>query len=76
MSITNSARDRDESGRLKRGLRGPNLVQSTPARWTRIHMNRPRRHENRQLCRLIVARRDPDAVVWPLGSRKPHIYYW
>lgn len=76
MSITNRATDRDANGRLKRSYRGPNWVQSTPSWWTHVHMNRPQRHENRRLCRLIVAGDHTDSTVWPVGSRKPHRYYW
>lgn len=76
MSTTNRARDRDEVGRLKRNFRGPNATQTTPGSWVRQHMNRPRRLENRRLCRLVVAGGSPDVMVWPLGSRKPHIYRW
>lgn len=76
MSTTNRAKDRDDRGYLKRNLRGPNNVMSTPGHWVRTHMNRPRRHENRRLCRLVLQGRDPDEVIWPRGSRKPHLYFW
>ena len=76
MSTTNRAKDRDDRGYLKRKLRGPNDVMSTPGSWVRAHVNRPRRHENRHLCRLVVQGLDPDELIWPIGSRKPHVYYW
>ena len=76
MSTTNRAKDRDEFGRLKRHLRGPNSTFSTPGHWVSMHMNRPLRQENRRLCRLISSGRDPEGITWPLGSKKPHVYYW
>ena len=76
MSTTNRATDRDDRGRLKRCLRGPNLVQSTPRYWVQLYMTRPRRRENRRLCLQVVRGRGPDAIAWPLGSRRPHVYYW
>lgn len=76
MSTTNRAKDRDEFGRLKRRFRGPNSTFSTPAYWVNKHMNRPLRRENRRLCRLVSSGRDSEGIAWPLGSRKPHVYYW
>lgn len=76
MSCTNRSRDRDGSGRLKRAHRGPNIRQTTPSWWTQIYSHRPQRHENRRLCREIAAGCDLDSTAWPLGSRKPHTYYW
>ena len=76
MSITNRAHDRDARGRLKRGYRGPNRVMSTPGYWVRLHMNRPRRHENRSLCYRVTLGDDPDGMIWPLGCHKPHKYFW
>jgi hypothetical protein len=76
MSVFNKSSDRDEAGRLLRGYRKPKHPMSTPSRWIRGHMTKPRRNENNKLCRQIVAGKDPDALAWPLGSRKPHYYYW
>lgn len=76
MSTYNRALDRDERGRLKRHYRRPNFPMSTPNWWVREFMNRPRRRENRHLCRLIKFGCDPDLMIWPLGNRKPHRYYW
>ena len=76
MSTTNRAKDRDEFGRLKRRFRGPHSLLSTPSYWVREHMNRPLRHSNRRLCRLVSMGLDSEEIAWPLGSRKPHVYYW
>lgn len=76
MSTYNRARDRDERGRLKRHYRRPAWSGSTPGWWVRTTMNRPRRRLNRHLCGLVVKGREPDALLWPVGGRKPHVYYW
>lgn len=76
MSVLNKARDRDANGRLIRAYRHPKFPMSTPGWWTSAHMNCPLRHENRRLCRQVLAGNEPDALAWPLGSRKPHYYYW
>jgi hypothetical protein len=76
MSTYNRALDRDVNGRLKRRYRRQPFPMSTPSRWARDHMNRPRRHLNRQLCQLVELGSDPDGLVWPLGNRKPHVYFW
>ena len=46
---------------------------SYPGWWDTLFHHRPRRQEERRLCRL--AERGVDDGVWPLG-RKPHKYYW
>lgn len=77
MSCTNKGQDRDAEDRLIRALRRPHgAVQSTPGTWVSVHMNRPRRHENRRLCQKVFAGEDPDGIVWPVGARRPHLYYW
>ncbi|MGQ0503583.1 MAG: hypothetical protein ACT4P0_13405 [Panacagrimonas sp.] len=76
MSTYNRALDRDENGRLKRRYRRPPFPMSTPSHWVRDHMNRPRRRQNRRLCRLVTRGHDPEGLSWPLGNRRPHLYYW
>ncbi|WP_411888377.1 hypothetical protein [Hydrocarboniphaga effusa] len=76
MSNTNRAKDRDDRGRLKRNLRRPKYPMSTPGWWVRLQVNRPRRHENRYLCHRVLRGFDPEGMTWPLGSHKPHVYYW
>jgi hypothetical protein len=48
----------------------------TPAAWNILFHSRPRRRRDR--ARLSELRRggDPDSLVWELGNRRPHIYYW
>ena len=51
-------------------------VSSTPGWWVSLYMNRPKRRENRRLCREIVAGTVPESMAFPLGNRRPHVYYW
>ena len=53
-----------------------NFSSSYPACWDRQYHTRPRRSKTRRLEWAIRHGADPDAVVWPLGNSKPHIYYW
>ena len=49
----------------------------TPAWWTRMFMNRPKRVENRRLCNVALFDEDQgDGMVFPVGNNKPHRYYW
>lgn len=79
MSTTNKARDRGADGRLRRRYRRryePHFPNGTPKWWRKLHMTRPRRRANKQVCRLVLKGSDPDSLVLPLGNRKPHRYYW
>lgn len=76
MSTYNRARDRDASGCLKRTYRRPAWTGSTPGWWVHLTMNKPRRRLTRHLCRLVSKGREDEEFAWPLGSRKPHVYYW
>lgn len=49
---------------------------TTPGWWANLYMNRPKRRENRRLCKEVAAGADPDSIVFPLGNRRPHVYYW
>ena len=52
-------------------------MAQTPGWWVRLFMNRPKRAAIRRLERKILhGKLDPDNTPWPLGSRKPHSYYW
>ena len=77
MSVKNRIRDRDATGRILRSVtsrRG--RIMTTPGWWVCFRMNRPKRRENRRLCKAIVAGADPESIVFPLGNRRPHLYYW
>jgi hypothetical protein len=49
---------------------------STPSWWITEFMTRPERRKNKRLCNKVLKGADPDNIAWPLGTRKPHIYYW
>lgn len=48
----------------------------TPAHWNILHHSRPRRRRTAQLATKLLKGTEPDDLVWDLGNRKPHIYYW
>ncbi len=49
----------------------------SPSWWRKCFMLRSQRREEKRLCDdLAKGRRDADATPMPLGSRKPHVYYW
>ena len=60
----------------KRFRDGRKHMTSTPSWWVREYMNRPKRHKNTSLCHLIKKGYSADDVAWPVGNRKPHVYYW
>jgi len=80
VSIKNKATDRDERGRIARKYTGHGChshPMGTPGWWISLHMIRPARRTSRALCRALVRGEiDPDEVVFPLGSQKPHEYFW
>lgn len=52
-------------------------ASQTPGWWVRLFMNKPKRAAIHRLERKIETdRADADSVTFPLGSRKPHSYYW
>ncbi len=80
MSRTHRHRDRDANGRLLRKYRHPyhgvSFPRGAPKWWRKLYMSRPRRRENRMLCRLVEKGVDSEALVFPLGNHKPHVYFW
>lgn len=55
------------------GLEDWRWSSNYPRWWDQMFHTRPRRQEERLLCRL--AERDVEDGIWPL-SKKPHKYYW
>lgn len=56
---------------------GYSWCSQTPGWWVRLFMNRPKRAAIHRLERkILLGVLDPDSTYWPLGSRKPHSYYW
>ncbi len=79
MSTTNRALDRGPDGKLLRTLRRSHEVpfpHGTPRSWRKLYMTRPRRRENKRLCWQVQRGADYEGMSFPLGNRKPHIYYW
>lgn len=80
MSTHNQHSDRDADGRLLRGKfrrgRSPAFPNGTPKWWRQMFMTRRRRRANASCCTRIRNGADPDALVFPLGNHKPHVYYW
>lgn len=77
MSVKNKAKDRDRSGRIRRKYTGPESTWcGTPSWWINMFMNRPKRAENKRLCRKVMLGADPEKLTFPLGNRKPHMWYW
>ncbi len=79
MSVTNKSKDRDARGRPDRKYTGPEStfwLSHTPKWWVKLYMTRPKRRQNTAVCRAIVKGADPDEMIYPLGNRKPHRYYW
>jgi len=79
MSTTHRYLDRGPDGRLLRKYRrlyGPAFLGGTPKWWRKLFMTRPRRRENRALCHRILRGEDYERLAFPVGSRKPHVYYW
>lgn len=53
------------------------MMGGWPAWWDRQFHIRPKRAATKRLERKILRGEiDPDDTAWPLGSRKPHIYFW
>lgn len=80
MSVTNRAKDRGADGRLRLKYRGkvrwPHFPRGAPKWWRKMFFTRPRRRENKRLCKLAAVSHGPDRLVFPVGNRKPHAYYW
>lgn len=49
---------------------------TTPAWWNLTFHTRPKRRAETRVLRAIMLGADPDGVLWPVSSHKPHVYYW
>jgi len=55
----------------------PRPYGQTPSWFVREFMNRPKRAQDRQTIRRVLSGRlDFDDVIFNLGNRKPHVYFW
>lgn len=53
------------------------MMSGWPAWWDRVFHTRRKRAEIRRLeGKVMRGEVDPDNLSWPLGSRKPHQYFW
>lgn len=62
MSVRNKTKDRDAQGKIKAAYRGKPCHRrflSTPSWWTRLYMTRPRRQQNRRICRAVEKGANP-----------------
>ena len=81
MSVKNKAKDRNHNGRIRRKYTNSHKwavhYDKSPGWWVEIFMTRPQRREEARLCRMLERESvDGDEVIFPLGSHKPHVYYW
>jgi hypothetical protein len=79
MSVKNKSKDRDAHGRINRKYTGHEStywLAHTPRWWIKIYMVRPKRRLDKKLCQQIPKTEDYDSLVFPVGNRKPHVYYW
>jgi len=54
----------------------PTFPNGASAHWNIMFHSRPRRRRERLGVKRLCCGEDPDALVWDLGSRRPHVYYW
>jgi len=79
MSVKNKAKDRNTTGRIRSkytAKTSKSFTGATPSWWINLTMNRPKRRVNKKLCDEINSGANPDELVFPVGNRKPHHYYW
>ncbi len=55
---------------------GGSRTGSSPSYWNIIFHSRPKRRRDKHNCVKVMHGYDPDGLVWDLGNRKPHNYYW
>lgn len=47
-----------------------------PSWWNILFHSRPKRRRTKAKLNEIMHGKDPDGIIWDLGNRKPHNYYW
>ena len=57
-------------------LCGSSRRGEAPSHWNILFHHRPKRRRDKLNCAKILKGHDSDAVIWDLGNRKPHVYYW
>lgn len=82
MAIKNKTYDRDDNGHIKRKYTGPShkwqcaFPKGSPKSWRKTVVIRPKRRECERLCHKALQYERIDDLIFPLGNRKPFIYYW
>lgn len=78
MSRIHRYKDHLADGRLRKQARPtyPNWIHGGPPRWFRkVTKIKPRRQQNKLLCRRALDPELADDLNWPLANR-PIEYYW
>lgn len=60
------------ASRSSRGV----FSSGNPGWWNILHHSRPRRRDNKRICRLIMHGGDAEGLTWPIGTRKPNYWFW
>jgi hypothetical protein len=55
---------------------GGSRTGSAPSWWNIIFHSRPKRRRDKNNCVKVMHGHDQDGLIWDLGNRKPHNYYW
>lgn len=80
MSVKNKAKDRNKKGKIQRKYTSRTKWavhwDAAPKAWRNLYMTRPQRRKTKHLCKRIVKGLDYEGVAFPVGSHKPHVYYW
>ncbi len=74
--MTNTYRRKIDEHHFGKKFRDGHRQMTTPQWWIKDYMTKPRRRESTRLCYSIIKGEDPENIAWPLGNKKPHIYYW
>jgi len=70
-------RSRIKSDTVPQSCTGGSRVGYAPSHWNILFHHRPRRRRDKARCmQLMQGKVHPDALIWDLGNRKPHVYYW
>lgn len=57
-------------------IKGSRKGEPTPPYWDMLYHHRPRRRRDKLKCIHVKQGVDSDEMVWDLGNRKPHEYYF
>lgn len=77
MSVYNKRKDRNKLGRINRKFTANNGARfGTPKWWKKEFFVQRKRVGNKRVCKLIMAGRNSDSLIYEVHNRKPHKYYW